>query len=75
MPNTNPIGTGLSNLPKRSTSKRKPIRDMLASDKDYSAEEIAKVVGTTPGNVWKEKSELKANGVIRKSKQEKSRGF
>ena len=56
MPNTNPIGTGLSNLPKRSTSKRKRIRDMLTSDKDYSAHEIAKVVGTTPGNVWKEKS-------------------
>jgi biotin operon repressor len=62
MPNTNPIGTSLSNLPERSTSKRKKIRDMLTSDKDYSAQEIAKVVGTTPGNVWKEKSELKANG-------------
>lgn len=65
MPNTNPIGTGLSNLPKRSTSKRKLIRDMLASDKDSSADEIAKFVGTTPGNVWKEKSKLKADGVIR----------
>jgi|GEM_PF-1856859 len=63
MPNTNPIGTGLSNLPERSTSKRKIIRDMLTHDKDYSAHEIAKVVGTTPGNVWKEKSKLKANGL------------
>ena len=63
MPNTNPIGTGLSNLPERSTSKRKMIRDMLTHDKDYSAHEIAKVVGTTPGNVWKEKSKLKANGL------------
>ena len=61
MPNTKPIGTGLSYLPK-STSKRKMIRDMLTSDKDYSAQEIAKAVGTTPGNVWKEKSKLKANG-------------
>jgi biotin operon repressor len=63
MPNTNPIGTGLSNLPERSTSKRKIIRDMLTHDKDYSAHEIAKAVGTTPGNVWKEKSKLKANGL------------
>ena len=61
MPNTKPIGTGLSYLPK-STSKRKMIRDMLTSDKDYSAQDIAKAVGTTPGNVWKEKSKLKANG-------------
>jgi biotin operon repressor len=61
MPNTKPIGTGLSYLPK-STSKRKMIRDMLTSDNDYSAQEIAKAVGTTPGNVWKEKSKLKANG-------------
>ena len=38
------------------------IRDMLTSDKDYSAQEIAKAVGTTLGNVWKEKSRLKANG-------------
>jgi hypothetical protein len=64
MPNTKPIGTGLSYLPK-STSKRKMIRDMLTSDKDYSAQEIAKAVGTTPGNVWKEKSKLKANGFER----------
>jgi hypothetical protein len=64
MPNTKPIGTGLSYLPKY-TSKRKMIRDMLTSDKDYSAQEIAKAVGTTPGNVWKEKSKLKANGFER----------
>ena len=57
MPSTNPIGTSLSNSPEKSTSKRKKIRDMLTSDKDYSAQEIAKAVGTTPGNVWKEKSE------------------
>ena len=63
MPNTNPIGTSLSKLPERSTSKRKIIRDMLTSDKDYSAQEIAKIVGTTLGNVWKEKSKLKANGL------------
>jgi biotin operon repressor len=62
MPNTKPIGKGLAYLPERSTSKRKIIRDMLTSDKDYSAQEIAKAVGTTPGNVWKEKSKLKANG-------------
>jgi len=61
MPNTKPIGPGQSYLPK-STSKRKMIRDMLTSDKDYSAQEIAKAVGTTLGNVWKEKSRLKANG-------------
>jgi len=61
MPNTKPIGPGQSYLPK-STSKRKMIRDMLTSDKDYSAQEIAKAVGTNLGNVWKEKSRLKANG-------------
>jgi biotin operon repressor len=57
------MGTGLSNLSERSRSKRKIIRDMLTGDKVYSAHEIATVVGTTPGNVWKEKSKLKANGL------------
>ena len=61
MPNTNPIGTGPSR-PERSTSKGQRIRDMLTSDKDYSPQEIAKDVGTTLGNVWKEKSKLKAKG-------------
>src|SRR5206468_3733453 len=63
MPTTKPIGMGLSNLPERSTSKRKIIRDMLTSTKNYSAQYIAEVVGTTPGNVHKEKSKLKANGL------------
>jgi hypothetical protein len=62
MPNTNPVGTGLSR-PERSTSKGQRIRDMLTSDKDYSPQKIAKAVGTTLGNVWKEKSKLKAKGV------------
>jgi Leucine-rich repeat (LRR) protein len=62
MPNTNTIGKGLSNLSERSTSKRKKIREMLTGDKDYTAQEIAKAVRTTLAYVWKEKSQLKANG-------------
>jgi hypothetical protein len=62
MPKTNPIGVSLSNLPERSTSKKKIIREMLTSNEDYSAQYIAEVAGTTPGNVWKEKSNLKATG-------------
>lgn len=38
---------------------------LLDSDKKFSAREIARTVGTTEGNVFKEKSRLKATGVLR----------
>lgn len=37
---------------------------LLDIDKNYSAREIARNVGTTEGNVFKEKSRLKATGIL-----------
>jgi hypothetical protein len=38
---------------------------LLDGDNNYSAREIARLVGTTEGNVFKEKSRLKATGILR----------
>jgi len=37
---------------------------LLDNDNKYSAREIARTVGTTEGNVFKEKSKLKATGIL-----------
>ena len=40
------------------------LKMLLDSENKYSARDIARAVGTTEGNVFKEKSRLKAEGVL-----------
>lgn len=40
------------------------IKMLLDNDNRYSAKEIARTVGTSEGNVFKEKSKLKASGIL-----------
>jgi hypothetical protein len=46
------------------TKKEMIAKMLLDNDNRYSAREIARSVGTTEGNVFKEKSRLKATGVL-----------
>ncbi|MGI0044175.1 MAG: hypothetical protein ACRD47_10730, partial [Nitrososphaeraceae archaeon] len=46
------------------TKKEMIAKMLLDKDNKYSAREIARSVGTTEGNVFKEKSRLKATGVL-----------
>jgi len=46
------------------TKKEMIAKMLLDNDNKYSAREIARSVGTTEGNVFKEKSRLKATGVL-----------
>jgi hypothetical protein len=46
------------------TKKEMIAKMLLDIDKNYSAREIAHSVGTTEGNVFKEKSRLKATGIL-----------
>jgi hypothetical protein len=46
------------------TKKEMIAKMLLDNDNKYSAREIARRVGTTEGNVFKEKSRLRATGVL-----------
>jgi hypothetical protein len=46
------------------TKKERILKMLLDSENNYSAKDIARSVGTTEGNVFKEKSRLKAEGVL-----------
>jgi hypothetical protein len=50
-------------LPVKQINKKARIIEMLSSG-NQSAQEIAMTVGTTPANVWKEKSRLKSRGLL-----------
>jgi hypothetical protein len=47
----------------RPPSKRQRIKELFDTGKNYSAFQIAEAVGTTPANVYKEKSKQKAAGL------------
>jgi hypothetical protein len=52
-------------IPQQNGTKKDMIANMLLDgDKNYSAREIARAVGTTEGNVFKEKSKLRATGLL-----------
>src|SRR5438876_11357194 len=53
----------LPSLRVRPPSKRQRIKELIGTRKHYSARQVAEAVGTSPGNVWKEKSKLKASGL------------
>jgi biotin operon repressor len=52
-----------ANYPSRRTSKKERIHELI-SDGQHSDEDIARIVGTTIPNVWKEKSTLRKSGVL-----------
>jgi hypothetical protein len=58
-----------TDLSKNGASKREKIREMLSAVENYNPQEIAEIVGTTPANVWKEKSKLKTEGLILRSQR------
>ena len=55
----------------RRPSKKVRIHELL-SDGQYSDEDIARIVGTTVPNVWKEKSTLRKSGVLVRHRVERS---
>lgn len=55
----------------RRPSKKERIYELI-SDGKYSDEEIARIVGTTIPNVWKEKSTMKKSGVYVRHRVERS---
>jgi hypothetical protein len=48
----------------RGTKKDRILKMLLDGENKYSAKDIARAVGTTEGNVFKEKSRFKAKGVL-----------
>ncbi len=54
----------------RRPSKKEHIHELI-SDGQYSDEEIARLVGTTIPNVWKEKSNLRKSGVVVRQRVER----
>jgi hypothetical protein len=58
-----------SSLRTTAPSKRQRIKEFLETGKYYSARQVARAVGTSPGNVWKEKSNFKADGFRSRSKR------
>jgi hypothetical protein len=53
--------------PSRDGTKRELIAKMLLdADSDFSVQQIAAKLGTTKGNVWKEKSILRSMGILEK---------
>ena len=58
-------------LPSNRPTKKERIRDLI-SDGQYTDEDIARIVGTTIPNVWKEKSTLKKSGVLVRHRIERS---
>ena len=61
----------LPSLRVRPPSKRQRIKELIESGKYYSARQIAEAVGTSPGNVWKEKNKLKED-CLRSQSQSKT---
>lgn len=51
-------------LPREIKTKKELIRELVLSDRPYSADEIANMVHTTKENVWKEKSKMASEGRI-----------
>jgi biotin operon repressor len=48
----------------KGTKNEMIVNMLLDNNNKYSAREIARAVGTTEGNVFKEKSRLKATGIL-----------
>jgi hypothetical protein len=55
----------------RRPTKKERIHELI-SNGEYSDEDIAKIVGTTIPNVWKEKSTLRKSGVFVRHRVERS---
>ena len=51
-------------LPERSKTKKEYIRELVLSDHNYSAYDIARIAQTTKENVWKEKSKMASEGLL-----------
>src|SRR5919109_4319330 len=51
-------------LPRRSKTKKEYIRELIQSDHNYSADDIARIVNTSKENVWKEKSKMISEGLV-----------
>jgi len=58
-------------LPSNRTSKKERIHELI-SDGQYTDEDIARIVGTTIPNVWKEKSTLRKSGVLVRHRVERT---
>ena len=58
-------------LPSNRPTKKERIRNLI-SDGQYTDEDIARIVGTTIPNVWKEKSTLRKSGVFVRHRVEHS---
>jgi hypothetical protein len=55
--------TEITDLPAKPKNKKARIIELLSSG-NQSAQEIAMIVGTTPANVWKEKSRLRSRSLF-----------
>jgi biotin operon repressor len=60
-----------ASLPNKRQTKKERIHQ-LVSDGQYTDEDIARMVGTTIPNVWKEKSTLRKSGVLVRHRIERS---
>jgi hypothetical protein len=60
-----------ANLPSNRPTKKERIYQLI-SDGQYTDEDIARIVGTTIPNVWKEKSTLRKSGVLVRHRVERS---
>ena len=58
-------------LPSNRPTKKERIRNLI-SDGQYTDEDIARIVGTTIPNVWKEKSTLRKSGIFVRHRVERS---
>src|SRR5215467_14198270 len=61
----------MANLPSNRPTKKERIHELI-SDGGYTDEDIARIVGTTISNVWKEKSTLRKSGVFVRHRVERS---
>jgi hypothetical protein len=60
-----------ASLPSNRPTKKERIHGLI-SDGQYTDEDIARIVGTTIPNVWKEKSTLRKSGVLVRHRVERS---
>ena len=60
-----------ANLPSNIPTKKERIHELI-SDGRYTDKDIARIVGTTIPNVWKEKSTLRKSGVLVRHRVERS---
>jgi hypothetical protein len=60
-----------ASLPSNRPTKKERIHELI-SDGGYTDEDIARIVGTTIPNVWKEKSTLRKSGVFVRHRVERS---